>query len=151
MELYLVQHGLAKSKEEDPDRSLNTIGRDETKAIASRLHKAGINPDKIWHSGKLRAEETASILAEILGLNDKAVLHENLSPGDPVDPVFRDLKELTGSLMIVGHLPYLSKFLSALLNLKEGECPVKFRNSAVVCLNNTDVWKIRWILHPDLT
>jgi phosphohistidine phosphatase len=38
MKLYLVQHGKAKSKEEDPDRPLSMDGLEETKKVASFLH-----------------------------------------------------------------------------------------------------------------
>ncbi len=35
MQVYLVQHGLAKSKEEDPARPLTAAGRDEVERVAT--------------------------------------------------------------------------------------------------------------------
>ena len=66
MELYLVQHGEAKSKTEDPQRPLTKRGRDEVQRVAAFAAKAGLKVSQVRHSGKRRAEETASILAERL-------------------------------------------------------------------------------------
>lgn len=151
MELYLLQHGLAKSEEEDPERGLSPKGRDETERIAKQLKGRVHTPVEIWHSGKKRAEETATILAGAFGSESTIKQHPRLAPNDPIDPVQKEIDDFQGILMISGHLPYLSRLLSALLNLPEDQSPVQFRNSAVVCLNKVEgLWKIRWILHPDL-
>jgi len=62
MRLYLVQHGEAKREEEDPSRPLTENGRREVEIVAKFLSEAGIKIDKILHSGKLRAAQTAEIL-----------------------------------------------------------------------------------------
>jgi len=66
MLLYLVQHGEAKREEEDPARPLTDKGKSEVEKIASFIAKTGIHIERILHSGKLRALQTAEILASHL-------------------------------------------------------------------------------------
>ena len=151
MDVYLVQHGKAKSKEEDPERGLNPMGEEETLGIGKLLKGRVSEPLEIWHSGKKRAEETAGILAIALGITATVRKHEGLSPGDDVEPVVRELETASENIMIAGHLPYLPRLLSALLGLKDDQCPVAFRNSAVICLKKEEgMYRISWILGPDM-
>jgi len=63
MRLYLVQHGKAKSKDEDPDRPLTDQGRNDIKKVAVFLaENAGLKVTSIYHSGKTRARQTAEVL-----------------------------------------------------------------------------------------
>jgi len=59
-------------------------------ALAARLE---IKPDFIFHSEKLRAQQTAEILAHHLGLTDKLQERQGLGPLDPVAPVAQWLEE----------------------------------------------------------
>ncbi len=52
MMLYLMQHGKAKPKEVDPERSLSDEGVEEVERVAAFLEKAGIKVAEIFHSGK---------------------------------------------------------------------------------------------------
>ena len=62
--IYLVQHGVAASKAVDPMRPLTTQGMAEITAMARFLKQAAIPLTGIRHSGKLRAEQSAGILAQ---------------------------------------------------------------------------------------
>ena len=65
MKLYLVQHGEAKSKDEDEKRPLTDQGRQGVERVAAFLKGAGVETKRVIHSGKLRAEQTAEILANL--------------------------------------------------------------------------------------
>ena len=54
--------------------------------------------------------------------------------------------------MIVGHLPYLSRLLSALLGVPQERAVVAFQVGGVVHLerDNHEEWRLRWILPPEL-
>ena len=56
MKLYLVQHGEAKSKAEDPQRPLTERGREDVARVATFATKAGSQVRQIRHSGKRRLE-----------------------------------------------------------------------------------------------
>ncbi|HDD66024.1 MAG TPA: phosphohistidine phosphatase SixA, partial [Nitrososphaeria archaeon] len=62
MKVYLVQHGEAKREEEDPARPLTEEGKREVEDVARFLAELGVRVDRILHSGKLRAAQTANIL-----------------------------------------------------------------------------------------
>jgi phosphohistidine phosphatase len=64
MLLYLVQHGEAKKEEEDPQRGLTDKGRKDVQTIAASARKMNVQPDRIFHSAKLRAQQTAALLVE---------------------------------------------------------------------------------------
>lgn len=68
MRLYLVQHGEAKKEEEDPLRPLSERGREDVQRVAKYVEKLDIKASIIFHSGKLRAKQTAEILAEKLNI-----------------------------------------------------------------------------------
>jgi len=63
MHVYLVQHGEAKSEEEDPQRRLTDKGIGEVQNVAKVLRPLKLAVDAIWHSGKARAQQTGELLA----------------------------------------------------------------------------------------
>ena len=87
MELYLMQHGEARAKEEDPDRPLTDKGRASVEGVARRAAGLGLRMDVIQHSGILRARQTAEVLANYLGALERVHEREGLTPLDPTAPV----------------------------------------------------------------
>ena len=63
MRLYLVQHGDALPEQVDPERPLSAEGRRDVEAVARLLASAGTRAVRVAHSGKLRAQQTAEVLA----------------------------------------------------------------------------------------
>ena len=63
MRLYLVQHGDAIPERVDPERPLSAKGRRDVEAVARLLASAGTRAVRVAHSGKLRAQQTAEVLA----------------------------------------------------------------------------------------
>jgi phosphohistidine phosphatase len=57
--LYLVHHGDAVGPDVNPMRPLSDRGRVESDMLAQKAAERGVKPDIIWHSGKLRARQTA--------------------------------------------------------------------------------------------
>ena len=80
MRVYLVQHGRAKSKEEDPQRRLTDKGIGEVQKVADFLRPLELRIDAVWHSGKARAQQTAELLAEAVSDRDRVVQREGLGP-----------------------------------------------------------------------
>ena len=152
MRLYLVQHTEPKSKEEDPERPLSEKGLQEIRKVASYLSRLNIRVDRILHSGKLRAKQTAEALSEELTPPEGLSGTDGLAPlNDPVIWAGR-LKEMTGDIMLVGHLPHLEKLASLLLCGDRDKKIVTFRMGGVVCLKREDNgdWSLQWILTPEM-
>ncbi|HDQ14147.1 MAG TPA: phosphohistidine phosphatase SixA [Sediminispirochaeta sp.] len=151
MRVYLVQHGMAFSKEQDPERSLTEEGKEASRLVSQRLKAAGSEVFVIWHSGKTRARQTAEIFAENLQIPRRIMEHSNLAPKDSVEPIAEELRKMSHDLMIVGHLPFLSKLAGLLLTGDAEAEPVGFSNSGVVCLEQGEkTWQLRWALVPQL-
>jgi len=152
MRLYLVQHGEAKSKEEDPDRPLTAKGADDVQRIARFLNPLGLGVRAIWHSGQARAAQTAGVLAGAVSATEGVTQREGLAPNDPVEPLAKALAELPDDVMIVGHLPFLGKLASVLVAGDESAGAVDFRPGGVVCLERGDQcdWSVQWAVTADL-
>jgi phosphohistidine phosphatase len=149
MRLYLVQHGEAKSEQEDPERSLTPRGEEETRKISDAVKQLSICPKKIYHSGKRRAEQTAGIIVAALGL--PAQVGQGLNPNDDIRPWVERISAEEEDLMIVGHLPFLEKLASFLVSGNEGAKSVLFRYSAIVCLEKKEAgrWAVDRVLKPE--
>ena len=149
MEVYLVQHGECKSEAEDATRPLTDRGRVEVDAVARYVANLGVEVAQVFHSGKLRAKQTAEVFAQHLVVPKGIAEREGLGPLD--DPVKAEhlVAQAKGPVMIVGHLPHLSR-LASLLVLGEVEKEVvRFRMGAVVCLARSgESWSIDWTLIP---
>src|SRR5262245_12914979 len=132
MRAYLVQHGRAKSADEDPNRGLSDEGRDEISRIAEFLAGLRISVSLIQHSGKARAEETAHLLAACIRTTAGPSHTDELNPDS--DPLIAAnfLKVYDDDILLVGHLPHLERLTAVLLTGSPDGCPVRFRNVVVV-------------------
>ena len=152
MHLYLVQHGAAKSEAEDPHRGLTNEGRQDAERIARFLAPQRLSLDRIEHSQKLRARQTAEILAAHLQPAEGTHEIAGLAPHDDVEPVCIRLQQESMNLMLVGHLPHLSHLTSRLLGLERNRAIVRFQMAGVVRLDRDEAgqWEVRWVFPPEL-
>jgi phosphohistidine phosphatase len=152
MRLYLVQHGKATTKEEDPERPLTDLGRQETRKVARFIKPLGLSIDQLWHSGKPRAEQTAEIYAGAVTVADGPTARKGLAPDDYVAPLRDELAVTSDDTMIVGHMPFVSRLATLLLTGYESPPVVTFVNAGIVCLERTgdSRWQVQWSITPDL-
>ena len=147
--LYFMQHGLAVSKTDNPERPLSEDGTNQTRSIAKQLLSSNVPISSIVHSGKLRAQQTAGIIADALSVNTVSVA-DCLSPNDDVALIKQELN--VDNALYVGHLPHLEKLISSLITGKEETEIVKFQNSAIIRLERNDsLYHILWYLTPLLS
>ncbi len=153
MRLYLIQHGEALAKEVDPERPLAPGGRDEVRRVAGFLARSGgvVAPEtKVWHSGKLRARQTAELYAAALDL-PAPESSEGIQPLDDPGVWGQRLAETETDLMLVGHLPHLAKLATLLLGGPAGEELIRFRMGGIVCLGRDEGhWSVRWQVIPEI-
>jgi phosphohistidine phosphatase len=152
MRAYLVQHGKAKSADQDPNRGLTDEGRQEVQQIAGFLERLRLSVALIQHSGKPRAEQTAHILAERMRCTAGPGPTGGLNPDDDPATAANFLKVYTEDILIVGHLPHLERLTSLLLTGNPDRRPVQFKNSGVVCLEKepSGTWSLAWAIVPEL-
>lgn len=151
MKLYLVQHGEAKSKTEDPDRALNEEGIQNAEKIAAWMGQTSEKVMEIRHSGKKRAEQTANIFGDHLSPSNGVTSASGLNPKDDILPIANMLNEQQDPLMIVGHLPFLNLLTNHLVTGDQHSEVVKFQNAGVVCLIREESrWSVAWVVIPSL-
>ncbi|MFW6139596.1 MAG: phosphohistidine phosphatase SixA [Spirochaetota bacterium] len=153
MNAYLVQHGEARPKEQDPERSLTEKGLSEVKKTASfiaRYKKAKI--DYIVHSGKKRALQTAEAFAEALAPPGGVRQEKELEPLSTPWGWVERLADTEENVTMVGHLPHLKRLATLLLCQDESKQVIEFHYGCVVCLfkNESGIWTLQWMVIPDL-
>jgi phosphohistidine phosphatase SixA len=117
LELYLLRHAHAgdSTKWEGPDseRPLSPKGKRQSERLGAFLAERGFAPDAIVASPKLRARQTAQLVADALGI---AISVDDRLAG-PLDPDdIGEIVERVGgtSVVLVGHDPDFSELLAAL-------------------------------------
>ena len=151
MTLFLVQHGEAKPETDDPERSLTERGAEIVGNMAEWAARMGLTVGVIRHSGKRRAEQTAAIFGKYLNPPTGVIAVQGLSPIDNVQAVAASLQDEPGSVMLVGHLPHLSRLASLLVTGYPDINIVRFHNAGIICLIQQDGnWAIDWVMQPEL-
>ncbi len=151
MTLFLVQHGDARPGNEDSERSLTGDGAEIVSRVADWAARMGIKVDQTRHSGKLRAEQTATIFAKKLDPPKGVIAVKGLNSKDEVTEVAESIHREQDSIMLVGHLPHLSRLVGMLVTGNPDAEVVRFRNAGLVCLSQQEEnWAIDWVMQPDL-
>jgi phosphohistidine phosphatase len=152
MKLYLVQHAKAVSKDIDPGRPLTGEGRRDIQKVAAFIEALNLEVDLLWQSGKTRAVQTAEVLAGVVKIKTKMTARGDLAPNDDVTAIKDELISSGHDVMIVGHLPFLSKLTSLLLTGNASAGTVAFQNSGIVALERStdNQCQINWMVTPEL-
>ncbi len=154
IKVFLVQHGKARDKSVDPERHLTDEGKQITEKVASFLSKSNqVQVTSIYHSDKMRSRETAEILAQHLNPSKGLIQDHHLNPLDDPTAWLQKLENITETVMLVGHLPHLSRLAAILITRRPEDEIVKFQYSGVLCLeqkNEENMWTIKWFLIPEL-
>lgn len=152
MKLYLVQHGEAYAKEADPERPLTEQGQSDVDRLAAFLKTAGIQVERVIHSGKLRAQQTAERLAKAFAPGVELETSGLMNPNDNPKAFDWQSESWDKDIMIVGHLPFMAKLVSHLLIDDENVLFTAYQPGSIVCLehNNEAHWQINWMIRPEL-
>ena len=155
MEIYLVRHGTAHAKEDDPERRLNNSGLEQCRLSGRALRMLDIKFDLIISSPKARARQTAEIIAGEVGYPKEEIkitktLEPTASPNDTISYLnnFADKNRL----MLTGHLPLLGNLASELLS-KNAQISLYFEAGAVcqidvdMPISHTGI--LKWFLTPE--
>lgn len=148
MRLYLLQHGEAVTKDVDPDRPLTDGGAADIGRLASWLGRSNTRVARILHSGKLRAQQTAGILAPLLGEGGIIEARSGLSPNDSPQ-TFLDTVG-TEDIIVAGHMPFVSRAVSLALGLSPDHSIVAFKPGSLAVLErDTGAWRIVAFIRPE--
>jgi phosphohistidine phosphatase len=143
--LYLVHHGDAVSPGDDPMRPLSDRGRLDVDRLARLAAERGAKPDVVWHSGKMRARQTAEAFWRHCNPLATFSATHGLQPTDPTGWIVSTISGQAGHIMLVGHFPHLPRLLAALLTGDPEASPANFPLHGMVALDESaDRWIERW-------
>lgn len=154
MHLYLVQHGEAVPEDIDVNRPLTATGRGDVERLAQFMQESGVRVDRVVCSDKLRARTSADILAAAVA--DAAaiqVMEKGLLPKDSTEGLVDKAAAWKDHTLVVGHQPFMSRFVSRLVLGNEHPLVVDFVPGTAVCLvrrSVTGAWFINWMVPPEL-
>lgn len=118
MLVFLVRHAHADPGEPDELRTLSERGRDEARALASRLASHATPPTLVIASPLVRARETADAIAEAVGAPVRS--DERLAPGATATDVRGAVTGVDGPVAVVGHQPDCSEIAQELTGRDPG-------------------------------
>jgi phosphohistidine phosphatase len=136
MQILLMQHGEALSKEINPEQPLSPVGRDHVARTGRFLQTLGLNFTAILCSPKARAQETASLIAEAVGfpanrITASEAFKAKAAPQDSAEA----LRSFEGDtrVLVAGHLPNLPQLAAHLLT-RGPAFDLRFENAGLTCL-----------------
>lgn len=153
MKIYVALHAHALEKEENPQRPISERGRADVAKMSALLKPAGVTFTHAYHSGVLRAEETAVAYAAGLAPGAAVVKIDSLGAEEAPDAAAALIAGLKDSALFAGHTPNLVPLINLLTTGSAGKGIVKLSAGCLICLERADgepLWKITWHVDPKL-
>ena len=146
MHLYLVHHGDAVGPDVDPQRPLSAVGRAAVDFLAAKTAAQGARPAVVWHSGKLRARQTAEAFWRACNALAELSATRDLQPDDPPHWISDRLRGERRDILIAGHFPHLPRLLGLLLGNPVGSAADFPLHGVVALLTEDDgkTWREDW-------
>ena len=115
--------------------------------VAARAAALGAKPAVVWHSGKLRAKQTAEEFWRASNALAEVSASKHLQPDDPPQWIRDRLRGESRDVAIAGHFPFLPRLLALLTS--GGEAGADFPINGIVALVSDDegdtyreIWRI---------
>ena len=151
MKLYLLRHGDALDDRIDPARALSRQGRDEINAIAAFIASRLSAPATLYHSTKLRAEQSAEIVQQVAFPQAALEQLAGLNPNDDVAAMLEYLDHASDDLMLVGHLPHLGLLATRLIGARQHHQGIALESGGLLELQrHSTQWLLHSFVHPAL-
>jgi phosphohistidine phosphatase len=114
MRVALVHHADAVGPDVDPQRPLSSQGIAHAERIAAQAKTVGFSPAAFWHSGKLRARQTAEAFLRACNPFAEFRMVRGLHPDDPPEIMRDAIREEERDLLVTGHMPHIAALLQLL-------------------------------------
>jgi phosphohistidine phosphatase len=158
MDVYLVRHAIAYDRNStrwpnDALRPLTAVGKRKFRKAAGGLARLIPKSALVLTSPYVRARETADILVAVARLH-KPVEAAELASGKAAREAFALLRaRRRKSIVMVGHEPNLSTWMSAALARERARLDIEFRKGGAACLRFEGAiapgrGKLIWMLPP---
>ena len=149
MDFYLARHGEAVAEAIDGSRPLTRAGRENVERVARLAVQKAVHVSVIFHSGILRACQTAEVFAAHLAPSGGVLAMSGLRPEDDPSLAAAELAVSKSPVMLVGHLPHMNR-LAALLAPGDAEGEgINFMPAMMACYSREGpLWTLKWTLTP---
>lgn len=155
-DLYIWRHGQAENQSmtgRDADRRLVPKGRKEVQDVAYRVLSNNAQVQAIYSSPYVRARETAEILERVFKPAQGLEYWEELESGAEapfVTEKLARLKPLPASVILVGHMPDLSRIANYFLGKSSDGISFEAGGVAKISLEKPAFagGKLTWLLMP---
>jgi len=149
VDFYLVRHGEAVSESQDSRRPLSPSGRQAVERVGRLAAARNIQPSTIFHSGILRAKQTAEILGQCFSPSLPVQAMSGLLPEDDPFIAKAELESARTSIVLVGHLPHMNRLGALLIHGDPERRAVDFSPAMMACFSRDGgIWRILWELSP---
>ena len=150
MDCYIMRHAEALSGMPDWQRPLSDRGRSQATAVAQRARAVGVTIGWVYHSGLLRAQQTAELAAAILSPSHGVEQVSGLGPNDDPLSAADHIDGQSQSLLVVSHLPIIDRLAGFMALGDSNRSVVEFAPATMVCLSRQGQrWRYRWSISPD--
>jgi phosphohistidine phosphatase len=155
MFVYFLRHANAGQKKlkNDDKRPLDKEGIEQSGNVGRLLSALDVHADLIISSPLKRALQTASLVGNELGYEEKIQIEPALRPSASFD-AFRELLRNCGkleSIIIVGHDPNFSRFLSLLISNGSSDQIVDMKKGSVARVDySSKRSKLDWMITPKI-
>jgi phosphohistidine phosphatase len=145
--LFLVHHADAVGPDVDPQRPLSAHGHEHAVRLAAEASARGVCPEVIWHSGKLRARQTADAFRSACNPSAEFAAIRGLQPTDPPEWIRDRLAGDERQILLAGHFPSLPRVLHLLVTGTNDDSATEFPQHGLVALErDDDLWIVKWKL-----
>jgi len=148
--LYLAHHGEAVPPQVDARRPLSPAGKDAVRRLAAGAAARGASPTIVWHSGKLRARQTAEAYWRACNALAEFSATRDLQPADPPEWMRDRLRSAHRDILLAGHFPHLPRLFELLVE-ESADQGQAFPQHGIVALSTEDeghTWRELWRLAP---
>lgn len=142
--IYLIHHADAVGPDVEPQRPLSVTGKDHAEALALEVARRGVKPAVIWHSGKLRARQTAEPFLRLCNPLAEFSAIRGLQPADPPGWIKDQVTGEHREVMLVGHMPNLPRLLTLLVTGSETSSLSFPLHGAIALEAAGELWVERW-------
>jgi phosphohistidine phosphatase len=157
MVIYFLRHANAGQKHfsdavKDEKRPIDKIGEEQSHDVGRALAAIGVTVNVILSSPLARAIQTAAIVSQELGHEEKLVLDDALRP----EATFEKFKVLLNrhkdkaAIMVVGHDPSMTEFVNKVLSGGGPLAAIEMKKGGVAKVEK-DLRKqalLKWVMPP---
>jgi phosphohistidine phosphatase len=154
MIIYFIRHANAgdtkKDAKKDEQRALTSEGLEQCYHIARMFTQMDVVPDLILTSSLKRAMQTAAMIANELGYDDRLRVEKSLRPDATWESFRTMIKSYNAeTVLVVGHNPSLEQFLGHVVSEAGHRADVQLRKAGVARVDyDGRSGELEWLLTP---